>query len=148
MVASLPAASTFTRSCSSSVSASPASRSPSSCFTAPPTATDTGLVLAAAAIGYTVPRPHPFRDDENLRVSGVARTLVADQGSAFIGDAGATAARKLGISLAPIPSHQPQANGDHEVMHQSFLRCLPTAAARGAAGSTAPGRLRPRPPAV
>ncbi|VXC26529.1 hypothetical protein [Nocardioides sp. AX2bis] len=84
------------------------------------TGTDTGTVLAAAAIGYTV--PHPTDPSRELRVSGVARYLNSDQGGTFMGENGAAAARRLGIGNAPIPSHQPQANGDHEVMHQSLLR--------------------------
>jgi hypothetical protein len=86
----------------------------------PATGADTGVVLAAAAIGYTV--AHPYDDNRNLRVGGVARYLNADQGGSFLGKDGAAAARRLGIGLAAIPSHQPQANGDHEVMHQSLLR--------------------------
>lgn len=81
---------------------------------------DTGRVLAAAAIGYTV--THPYDPTRELRVAGVARYLNSDQGGPFLGDDGAAAARRLGIGLNTIPSHQPQANGDHEVMHQSLLR--------------------------
>lgn len=84
------------------------------------TGIDTGHVLAAAAIGYTT--AHPRRPDQDLRVSGVARYFVSDQGGAFLGDDGTAAARRLGIGPLPVPSHQPQANGDHEVMHQSLLR--------------------------
>ncbi len=83
-------------------------------------ATDVARVLGAAAIGYTVPGYHP--DGSDLRVSGVARYLNSDQATVFIGDEALDAARKLGISNDPSPSNQPQANGDHEVMHQTLLR--------------------------
>ncbi|GAA2735219.1 hypothetical protein GCM10009867_17040 [Pedococcus aerophilus] len=86
------------------------------------TGTDTGVVLAAAAIGYTV--THPDDPGREVRVTGVARHLTSDQGGSFLGETGAAAARRLGIGLTPVPSHQPQANGDHEVMHQSLLRHL------------------------
>ena len=84
------------------------------------TGQDTGVVLAAAAIGYTVTHPNDLT--RTLHVRGVARHLVSDQGAPFLGDTGFAAARRLGIGLTPVPSHQPQANGDHEVMHQSLLR--------------------------
>ncbi|TQJ49275.1 transposase family protein [Phycicoccus sp. SLBN-51] len=84
------------------------------------TGTDTGVVLAAAAIGFTC--PHPRDSQRQLRVAGVPRLLVSDQGGPFIGDDGAAAARRLGIGPNPIASHRPQSNGDHEVMHQSLLR--------------------------
>lgn len=84
------------------------------------TGTDTGVVLAAAAIGYTV--THPDDPAREVRVTGVARHLTSDQGGSFLGETGTAAARRLGIGLTPVPSHQPQANGDHEVMHQSLLR--------------------------
>jgi len=84
----------------------------------------TGQVLAAAAVGFTC--THPNDPNRQLRVAGVARMLVSDQGANFLGhangDGGAAAARRLGIGLNPTASHRPQANGDHEVMHQSLLR--------------------------
>jgi transposase InsO family protein len=83
------------------------------------TGTDTGVVLAAAAIGFTC--THPRHPDRDLRVAGVPRMLVSDQGGAFLGETGASAARRLGIGLNPVASHRPQSNGDHEVMHQSLL---------------------------
>ena len=86
------------------------------------TGADTGVVLAAAAIGYTV--THPGDPTTTLHVGGVARHLVSDQGGPFLGEEGVAHARRLGIGLTPVPSHQPQANGDHEVMHQSLLRHL------------------------
>ncbi|GAA2165150.1 hypothetical protein [Pedococcus bigeumensis] len=86
------------------------------------TGQDTGVVLAAAAIGYTL--THPNDPTRPLHVGGVARHLTSDQGGAFLGETGVAAARRLGIGLTPVPSHQPQANGDHEVMHQSLLRHL------------------------
>lgn len=87
------------------------------------TGADTGKVLAAAAIGYTVPHPHDDPDNPTgrvLRVYGVARHLNSDQGGSFLGAPGVLAARRLGIGLSPRASHEPQANGDHEVMHQAL----------------------------
>tara|TARA_Y100000815_G_scaffold225710_1_gene213354 strand:+ start:159 stop:2021 length:1863 start_codon:yes stop_codon:yes gene_type:complete len=80
---------------------------------------DTGVLLAAAALGFTTTHP----DDANgtLEVSGVARLLVSDQGGALLGDEARAAARRLGIGNSPIASHTPQSNGDHEQMHQSLL---------------------------
>ncbi|MDP3890487.1 hypothetical protein [Nocardioides sp.] len=80
---------------------------------------DTGVVLAAAAIGFTT--AHPRDPEATLRVSGIARYLNTDQGGPFIGEPGKTAARRLGLGINPIPTHQPQANGDHEQMHQYLL---------------------------
>lgn len=81
--------------------------------------TDTGVVLTAAAIGFTI--THPRGPNDTLRVSGIARYLNTDQGGAFIGEDGKAAARRLGLGINPIPTHQPQANGDHEQMHHYLL---------------------------
>lgn len=81
---------------------------------------DTAVVLTAAAIGFTC--AHPRDPERELRVAGLGRMLVTDQGGAFFGEEGAAAARRLGILCNPIESYRPQSNGDHEVMHQFLLR--------------------------
>lgn len=92
------------------------------------TGADTGVALAAATLGFTVTHPYAgtpgYDDDAVLRIDGVARRLICDQAGTFIHGAGADAARRLGIPPTPPASHTPQANGDHEVMHQSLLRHL------------------------
>lgn len=80
--------------------------------------TDTGRVLAAAALGYAI--SHPDDPGRSIRIGGIARHLVSDQGAPFIGGTGVAAARRLGLGINSMPSHQPQANGDHEQMHQSL----------------------------
>ncbi|QWC83724.1 hypothetical protein KLP28_08675 [Nocardioidaceae bacterium] len=80
---------------------------------------DTGVLLAAAAIGYSCPDPRdPSR---TVEVSGVARLLVSDQHGNLIGTDAKAAARRLGIGNDPIASHTPQSNGDHEQMHLSLV---------------------------